>query len=130
MAQILNCKRKVVSFVESMLEPVITIDQLMAGCEIICQRDFDDINNERFLVNLCGYPPCPNKITKEWKQQYHISLKERRVFNVEQRKLFCSTKCFDLSTKFKQDNLHEQPMWMRLDDIKVGPNFEIQTSNH
>lgn len=129
--QILECKRRTLEFVESMLELDLSLEDLKAGEDLLCQRDYDSIVQERFLLKLCGYPLCSNKLTKEWKQKYHISLKDRKIYDVEIRKLYCSTRCMDTSTNYRNKNLPEQPIWMRLEEhhLEIGPNFEIQTSN-
>lgn len=127
--QILECRRKVLNFVESMLEPEIKIEELKIGEEFICQRDYDSIVQERCILKLCGYPLCSNKLVKEWKQKYHVSLRDKRIYDVNIRKLYCSVRCMDTSIEYRDQHLPEQPMWLRLDDIQIGPSFEIQTSN-
>lgn len=126
--QILECRRRVLAFVESMMEPEISIEELRSGEELLCQQDYECIVQERYLQKICGYPLCSNEITKEWKQRYHVSLRDKRIYDVEVRKLYCSVKCMDTSIKYRDDNLPEQPIWMRLDDMKVGPNIDIQTA--
>lgn len=125
--QILECKRKVLDFVESMLEPEVSLEQLKAGEELICRLDYDSISQERHILKICGYPLCSNKITKEWKQRYHVSLKDKRIYDVEVRKLFCSVRCMDTSLKYRNEHVPEQPIWMRLDDIQMGPS-DIETN--
>ena len=129
--QILECRRKIMAFVESMLEAEITQDKLKSGEELICRGDYDSIVQERYILKICGYPLCSNKLVKEWKQRYHISLREKRVFDVEQRKLFCSVICMDQSTEYRDKNLSEQPIWIRLDNLKIdmGPE-QIRTPDH
>lgn len=122
---ILECKRKVLNFVESMLEDSITLDTLRAGEELISRMDYDSIVQERYILKLCGYPLCSNKIVKEWKQRYHLSLKDRRIYDVEIRKLYCSVKCMDSSNKYRDENIPLQPVWMRLDNLSMGPDGVI-----
>lgn len=124
--QILECKRKVLDFVESMLEPEISSQELKTGEELICKRDYDSIAQERQILKICGYPLCSNKLTREWRQRYQISLRDRRIHDVEVRKLYCSVRCMDASIKYRDEHLPDQPVWMRLDDIRMGPN-EIRT---
>lgn len=123
--QILECKRKVLEFVESMLEPNVTMQDLKVGEELICKRDYDSIAQERQILKLCGYPVCSNNLTKEWRQRYQISLRDKRIYDVEVRKLYCSVNCMDASIKYRE-HIPEQPIWMRLDDLRMGPE-EIKT---
>lgn len=111
--QILAFKRKVLDFVESMLEADISIEKLKSGEEIICRRDYDDVVEERFILKLCGYPLCSKRLTKEWNQAYQISLSDRRVYDVKERKLFCSVSCMDTSRRYRDENLPELPVWLR-----------------
>lgn len=127
--QILECKRKIMNFVESMLEPEISLLELEAGEEFLCKRDYDSIVQERYILKLCGYPLCSNPLTREWKQKFHVSLKDKRIYNIEIRKLYCSVRCMDTSQAYRDSKLPEQPIWMRLDNVNITPNFEIQTSN-
>lgn len=127
--EILKWRRKILGFVESMMEAEIKENDFRSGEGLICQRDYDCIVQERYLTKLCGYPLCSNKLTKEWKQRFHVSLKDRRIYDVEVRKLYCSAKCMDISVNYKKDNLPEEPIWMNLDNLHIDPNFETQKSN-
>lgn len=125
--QILECKRKVLEFVESMLEPEVTLEELRSGEELICRLDYDSIAQERHILRICGYPLCSNKLTKEWKQRFHVSLRDKKIYDVEVRKLYCSVRCMETSLNYRNENVPEQPVWMRLDDLKMGPD-EIRPS--
>lgn len=127
--QILEFKRKTLEFVEAMLEPDLTIEDLKAGEELICRRDYDCIVQERFILKICGYPLCSNKLIKEWKQRYHVSLRDKRIYDVEIRKLYCSVRCMDSSNNYRDSDIPEQPLWMRSEEIQMCPNFEIHLSN-
>lgn len=131
--QILECRRKTMSYVESMLEPEISTETLRSGEDLICQRDYDGIVQERYISKICGYPLCSNKLTKVWKQKYHLSLRDKKVYDVEVRKLFCSVKCMDTSTKYRNECVPEQPVWMRPDDLEQlerhQRNQEVESAN-
>lgn len=127
--QILEWRRKILLFVETMMEEDISLDQLQAGESLICQRDYDCIVQERYLSQLCGYPICSNRLTKVWKQRYHVSLRDKRVYDVDVRKLYCSVKCMDASLSYKEKNLAEEPIWMQVQNLKLDTNFEIRPSN-
>lgn len=118
--KILECRRRIVDFVESMLEPEIELDQLKAGEGLICRADFNDIVQERYILKLCGFPLCSNKLTREWRQRYHLSLKDKRIYDVEVRKLYCSVNCMDRSIRYRDENLPQQPIWMRLEGYDIN----------
>ena len=78
-----------------------------------------DAVEERSLVKVCGYPLCnkPHDAGKI-KQKFHISTVTNKVYNVEERKQFCSAVCFKASNFFK-DQLETSPLWLREVDSPV-----------
>lgn len=103
--KILEYRRKVVDFVESMLESDIEPEQLEAGEKLICQADFNDIVQERYILRICGFPLCSNKLTREWHQRYKLSLRDRKIYDVEVRKLYCSVACMERSIRYRDTKL-------------------------
>lgn len=128
--QILEYRRKTMDFVESILQPDITIEYLRLGEEFLCQRDYDGITQERYLSKMCGWPICSNELTKVWKQKYHVSLRDKKIYDVEIRKLFCSVHCMNTSNKYRDNNLPEQPIWMRLDDPNIDEINNLNSDNN
>ena len=84
-----------------------------------CNVQFQDAVEERSLVKLCGYPLCnkPHDASKI-KQKFHISTVTNKVYDVEERKQFCSAVCFKASNFFK-DQLETSPLWLREKDTPV-----------
>lgn len=83
---------------------------------------YQDAVEERAIIKQCGFPICPNVIEKVWKQQYCIDLKSKKVYDVTQRKNFCSDICFSASNHFK-NQLLTSPLWMR--NKEKMPTFEV-----
>ncbi|KAI9553659.1 hypothetical protein GHT06_021586 [Daphnia sinensis] len=83
---------------------------------------YQDAVEERAIIKQCGFPICPNVIEKVWKQQYCIDLKSKKVYDVTQRKNFCSDICFSASNHFK-NQLLTSPLWMR--NKEKIPTFEV-----
>lgn len=127
--QILECRRRTLKFVESMLEPNLTIDDLKVGEEFLCKADYDCIVHERSILKLCGYPPCSNALTREWKQQFHISWRNKQIYDVEVRKLYCSVKCMNNSIDYNNEHMPDQPIWMRAGESSSSANSETLPSN-
>ena len=48
---------------------------------------YQDAIEERAIVKQCGFPICHNHIEKVLKQQYHIDLRSKKVYDVTQRKV-------------------------------------------
>ena len=73
---------------------------------------FDDIVDERSIVNLCGYVTCSNVLKNVPKQQYKISTKRNQVIDITERKKFCSTTCYNASNYLKEQ-VSSEPLWLR-----------------
>lgn len=87
------------------------------------QAHYDDIVEERFISSLCGYPLCTNAIGEVPKQQYQISTALNKVFDITERKKFCTNKCFKSSVYLKEQLL-TTPLWVRKED-DVLPEFKL-----
>ena len=86
---------------------------------VLSNVDFQDAVEERSLVKVCGYPLCnkPHDASKI-KQKFHISTVTNKIYDVEERKQFCSGVCFKASNFFK-DQLETSPLWLREADTPV-----------
>eukprot|EP00794_Sanderia_malayensis_P015691 gene15691-17273_t len=83
----------------------IVINEIMPG-------HYADIIEERSISKLCGYPLCSNKIVKAPKQNFHISMKYNKIYDITERKRFCSNTCFKAS-KCIESQIPADPLWMR-----------------
>lgn len=111
--QILECKRRILEFVESMLDNNIDERQLRSGLNLISHSDWDDIIQERYLLRICGFPLCSKSLTKDWKQKFHISFKDKKIYDTEERKLYCSISCMKQSNVYKKEKVPTEPIWFR-----------------
>lgn len=122
-------KKKVLSIIESMLdEPSIDEKTLKINCRYLSKAEYEDVNVERSLIQLCGYPLCQEKIKDVTKKKYQISLAEHKVYDLEKRKRFCSDICFKASY-FIRDQLGDEPFWMRTVDVDSIPDVDIYNGN-
>lgn len=87
------------------------------------QSHYDDIVEERFITKLCGYPLCDITICEVPKQQFTISIVQNKVYDITDRKKFCSNKCYKSSTYLKEQIL-TTPLWVRKDD-DIIPEFKL-----
>jgi RNA polymerase II-associated protein 2 len=78
------------------------------------QGYYDDIVTERSIVASCGYPRCAAHIQPSSRPpaQYHISLTQKKVFDLTERRKFCSNFCFQASNFYRQQ-LETAPLWLR-----------------
>lgn len=125
---------------ESLIEPVKSPEDLLKELKSINQCHYQDVCEERGILKICGYPLC-NENLKEYvylyitcnlilllcifsipTQQYKISVTNKKVYDITERKLFCSAKCFKASN-FIKDQLLTSPLWCR--DLDEIPEFKL-----
>ncbi|KAJ0059230.1 hypothetical protein NL108_009603, partial [Boleophthalmus pectinirostris] len=78
----------------------------------ITPANYKDTTEERSIAKLCGYPVCPNKLGKIPTQQYRISTKTNKVYDITERKLYCSNFCYKASKQFEVQ-ISKTPFWLR-----------------
>lgn len=66
---------------------------------------------------------CEVKLTDVPKQQYSISRIQNKVYDITERKKFCSNKCYKSSVYLKEQIL-TTPLWVRKED-DVIPDFKL-----
>jgi len=110
---------RALAIVEQLLEPNIKGEWLVSVSPHLSLSQYQDAVEERSLVKVCGYPLCnkPHDASKI-KQKFHISTVTNKVYDVEERKQFCSAVCFKASNFFK-DQLETSPLWLREVDTPV-----------
>lgn len=91
------------------------------------QSHYDDIVEERSITKLCGYPICDITITDVPKQQYIISRAQNKVYDITERKKFCSNKCYK-SSLYLREQILTTPLWVRKED-DVIPEFKLLSLN-
>jgi len=104
---------KAIKLVEQMIEPGLSPDWLVDSASFLNKSYYTDGVEERALTGVCGYPLC-DKIREVKKNQgkFHISLRDKKVYDLEERKLFCSNWCFKASNFFREQ-LETSPLWLR-----------------
>nr|XP_054769790.1 LOW QUALITY PROTEIN: putative RNA polymerase II subunit B1 CTD phosphatase RPAP2 [Lytechinus pictus] len=117
-----ECERRAMKIVERLLETSISKSFFEDCGKYITSKQFEDVAVERAIEKLCGYPLCTNKLANIPKQQYHISLKSKKVFDITERKNFCSQRCFQ-AYKYYQAQLNDEPVWSK--DHKNIPPIKL-----
>ena len=74
---------------------------------------------------------CDNpKQELKHKGKYHISLRDKKVYDLEERRLFCCDKCFQASNSYKSQ-LDTAPLWLRdTDKTSIGDFHAISEPEH
>uniref|UniRef100_A0A8C8VKS5 RNA polymerase II subunit B1 CTD phosphatase RPAP2 homolog n=1 Tax=Pelusios castaneus TaxID=367368 RepID=A0A8C8VKS5_9SAUR len=98
--------------VEQLLEDDITGEFLVNCGNLITPSHYKDAVEERFIIKLCGYPLCRNRLENVPKQKYRVSTKTNKVYDITERKVFCSNFCYRAS-KYFEAQIPKSPVWMR-----------------
>ncbi|XP_016379074.1 putative RNA polymerase II subunit B1 CTD phosphatase rpap2 [Sinocyclocheilus rhinocerous] len=113
--QKLDLERKALQVVERLLEDSVTEEFLIDCAWHITPANYKDTVEERCIAKLCGYPRCPNKLTNIPTQQFKISTKTNRVYDITERKCFCSNFCYKASKCFELQ-ISKTPLWLRKEE--------------
>ncbi|KAF6345538.1 RNA polymerase II associated protein 2 [Rhinolophus ferrumequinum] len=113
-------ERKALHIVEQLLEENITEEFLRECGKFITPAHYSDVVDERSIIKLCGYPLCQKKLGIVPKQKYKISTKTNKVYDITERKCFCSNFCYRAS-KFFGAQIPKTPVWIR--EEERHPNF-------
>uniref|UniRef100_M3ZPH7 RNA polymerase II subunit B1 CTD phosphatase RPAP2 homolog n=1 Tax=Xiphophorus maculatus TaxID=8083 RepID=M3ZPH7_XIPMA len=108
----LELERRALKVVERLLEDRVAEDFLIDCAKLITPANYKDTVEERFIAKLCGYPVCPNKLGKIPNQRFKISTKTNRVYDITERKCFCSNFCYKASKHYELQ-ISKTPLWLR-----------------
>ncbi|XP_045703007.1 putative RNA polymerase II subunit B1 CTD phosphatase RPAP2 [Phyllostomus hastatus] len=115
-------ERKALHIVEQLLEENITEEFVKECGKFITPAHYSDVVDERSIIKLCGYPLCHNKLGIVPKQKYKISTKTNKVYDITERKCFCSNFCYKAS-KFFEAQIPKSPVWVR--EEERHPDFQL-----
>uniref|UniRef100_A0A4W3IQY0 RNA polymerase II subunit B1 CTD phosphatase RPAP2 homolog n=1 Tax=Callorhinchus milii TaxID=7868 RepID=A0A4W3IQY0_CALMI len=107
-----DCEKKALLIVERLLEMNVTEDFLRDCATFITPLHYQDVVEERSIIKQCGYPVCQNNLVNVPKQQYTISTKTNRVYDITERKNFCSNFCYKAS-KYYEAQISKSPLWLQ-----------------
>ncbi|XP_051984740.1 putative RNA polymerase II subunit B1 CTD phosphatase rpap2 [Xyrauchen texanus] len=111
----LEFERRALQVVERLLEDSVTEEFLIDCSWYITPVNYKDTVEERSIAKLCGYPVCPNKLINVPRQQFKISTKTNKVYDITERKCFCSNFCYKASKCFELQ-ISKTPLWLRKDE--------------
>lgn len=89
-----NCEKAAYNMQWELLEPGVTAAQLEAAARVLQPSHYEDIVAERAIDGLCGYPPCTNAAPlKGQGPKFHVSIDDRRVYDISSLHSFCGREC-------------------------------------
>ncbi|KAL2725595.1 putative RNA polymerase II subunit B1 CTD phosphatase RPAP2 isoform X1 [Vespula squamosa] len=121
-----QCDARALKIVEQLLEPTVETKWLLQNLQHINKSHMEDVIEERAIVKLCGYVLCKNPITVIITQQFHISTKRNKVYDVTRRKNFCSSHCYG-ACNYLLEQMLTSPLWLR--EQEEIPVFHLLSSN-
>ncbi|XP_040215964.1 putative RNA polymerase II subunit B1 CTD phosphatase RPAP2 [Rana temporaria] len=108
--------------VERFLENNITADFLLECAQYISPSHYKDTIEERSIIKQCGYPICDKRLQNVPKQKYKISTRTNKVYDITERKCFCSDFCYRAS-KYYEAQIPETPLWSR--EVESPPVIKL-----
>ncbi|KAJ4967909.1 hypothetical protein NE237_014610 [Protea cynaroides] len=102
--QTLSVKQAVHKLQLFLLDGISHESQLFASGSLMSRSDYEDVVTERSISQLCGYPLCNNHLPSEraTKGRYRISLKEHKVYDLQETYMYCSSGCLINSRAFAE----------------------------
>ncbi|XP_030766179.1 putative RNA polymerase II subunit B1 CTD phosphatase RPAP2 [Sitophilus oryzae] len=117
-----DCDARAMKIVEFSIEGKLRPEVFKKCLPFINQLHYQDIVEERAITKLCGYSLCGKRIPDMPKKQYFISTKSNKVYDITERKNFCSNFCYKASLHIKKQ-IDNSPLWLRkLEEI---PEYKL-----
>ncbi|XP_065217961.1 putative RNA polymerase II subunit B1 CTD phosphatase RPAP2 homolog [Planococcus citri] len=117
-----ECNARAQKVVEEFIDGTNDQTYFLSQLRWINQSHYQDIIEERTIMKHCGYPLCSQILGPVPKQKYHISTTENKVYDITERKSFCSNQCYKASI-FLKNQLYTSPLWLR--EKEPVPNFTL-----
>jgi RNA polymerase II-associated protein 2 len=88
----LEYEKKAQKIVERLAEETVDAATFNSLANLIEPYHYEEIVEERFLGQTCGYPVCSNVLKDIPKQKYQISIKTNKVYDITYRLVSASQK--------------------------------------
>lgn len=100
-------------------------DHLFAAAYLISRSDYEDVVVELSIEGICGYPLCrkPLPSDRQRKGRYRISMREHKVFDLEETYKYCSEACVVSSRAFASTLSKERSSDLRSSKIEQIVNM-------
>lgn len=117
-----ECEKKALNIVVELIDGGLEEADLLNKLCFINACHYEDVVEEKFILKQCGYVMCEKKLEYIPNQKFKISLALKKVYDITERKKFCSNLCYK-SSKYLQNQLLTTPLWLREKDIV--PKFKL-----
>ncbi|ODM95242.1 putative RNA polymerase II subunit B1 CTD phosphatase RPAP2 [Orchesella cincta] len=117
-----ECEKRAHDIVLRLIEPEVSKEYLLENALKISKQHMEDVVEERKISQICGWVLCDNPIDLRNAPKQTYSIRGRNVYDITERKSFCSGKCYAKSSHFTSQLL-TSPLWIR--DMEDDVEFEI-----
>ncbi|KAK4877304.1 hypothetical protein RN001_009810 [Aquatica leii] len=107
-----ECEARAMRTVEFLIEGKIRSEVFFRCLNHLNRAYYSDIVEERSITKLCGYCLCDNNIPTMSKKRFAIDSKNNKVYDVINRKKYCSDYCYKASIHLEQQ-IDDSPLWLR-----------------
>ncbi|VDN60036.1 unnamed protein product [Dracunculus medinensis] len=105
-------RKKVLHTILQLMD-VVDDSFLIEKLNLLDSNSWSDLIEERYILNLCGYPTCSNFVETQQRQLYHIDRVHRKIYErISEISMFCSNDCFKKAVSIKSQ-LPIDPLWIR-----------------
>ena len=88
---------------------------------------YNDIIDERNCIKICGYCLCSKELNNVPKQQYHISAKHNKVFDITERKVINSSiQSYAERLKYRASCVCSHPLLLLINFRNFAPILVIK----
>ncbi|XP_045478808.1 putative RNA polymerase II subunit B1 CTD phosphatase RPAP2 [Harmonia axyridis] len=122
-----ECERKALAIVQLLLQKNVSAELFLKSLRFLNKSYYEDVAEERGLIEFCGYPLCGKSI-KKTNYKYQICSKLNKVYDLEQYGNFCSCPCYDANEHIKSQIL-DSPLWLRDDEDIPKFNLLVRKKN-
>ncbi|KAF5273308.1 hypothetical protein FQR65_LT04730 [Abscondita terminalis] len=107
-----ECETRAMKTLEFLIEGKIRAEVFFRCINHLNRSYYADVVEERSITRLCGYCMCGKKIPTMPAKQYAIDSKHNKVYDVTNRKKFCSDYCYKASNHIEKQ-IDDSPLWLR-----------------
>ncbi|ORX99582.1 hypothetical protein K493DRAFT_335698 [Basidiobolus meristosporus CBS 931.73] len=111
---------------EKLFAPGVNPELLAEAARFFRPVHFEEIVEERNSEFLCGYPLC-SQPCQDIKGKYHISLEERKLYDMTELRSYCSGLCMT-AAKFYLSQLSDEAVYLR--DLESWGNVKVIPLGH
>ncbi|KAB0797600.1 hypothetical protein PPYR_08593 [Photinus pyralis] len=117
-----ECESRAMKLLEFLIEGKVRSEVFLRCINFLNRSYYQDVVEERSIMNLCGYCLCNNTIPKMTAKRFSIDSKNNKVYDITNRKKHCSNFCYKASLHIEKQ-IDDSPLWLR--SFEVLPTYTL-----